>query len=168
MQSGLCHARSSRPKTGVGVGLLFVQVVPLTQAVCSSLTPLLVKFGWTKKNLLEPDVNLRPPDWRAGALPTELTSPIFLALGYWRASYFCQYLFVNTRSGRGALFWSPYFEPNKVGENVKLLCFFSLLCYVLLKQKNYSSWEGVAGGNPAATVWAVYTNLGWCRNIPIA
>ena len=25
------------------------------------------------KNLLEQDLNLRPPDWRAGALPTELT-----------------------------------------------------------------------------------------------
>ena len=23
------------------------------------------KFGWTKKNLLERDLNLRPPDWRA-------------------------------------------------------------------------------------------------------
>ena len=27
------------------------------------------KFGWTKKNLLELDLNLRSPDWRAGALP---------------------------------------------------------------------------------------------------
>ena len=33
------------------------------------------EFGWTKKNLLERDSNLRPPDWRAGALPTELSSP---------------------------------------------------------------------------------------------
>ena len=29
---------------------------------------ILDKFGWTKKNLLERDLNLRPPDWRAGAL----------------------------------------------------------------------------------------------------
>ena len=35
-----------------------------------------INFGWTKKNLLERDLNLRPPDWRAGALPTELTSAI--------------------------------------------------------------------------------------------
>ena len=32
------------------------------------------KFGWTKKNWLERDLNLRPPDWSAGALPTELYS----------------------------------------------------------------------------------------------
>ena len=32
------------------------------------------------------DLNLRPPDWRAGALPTELTSPILAV------SLFCQYL----------------------------------------------------------------------------
>ena len=31
-----------------------------------------INFGWTKKNLLERDLNLQPPDWRAGALPTEL------------------------------------------------------------------------------------------------
>ena len=28
-----------------------------------------------KENWLERDLNLRPPDWRAGALPTELSSP---------------------------------------------------------------------------------------------
>ena len=44
------------------------------------------KFGWTKKNLLDRDLNLRPPDWRAGDLPTELTSPILAV------SLFCQYL----------------------------------------------------------------------------
>ena len=38
------------------------------------------------KNLPEGDLNLRPPDWRAGALPTELTSPILAV------SLFCQYL----------------------------------------------------------------------------
>ena len=38
---------------------------------------LLKHFGWTKTNLLERDLNLRPPDWRAGAPPTELTSPTF-------------------------------------------------------------------------------------------
>ena len=43
------------------------------------------KFGWTKKNWLERDLNLRPPDWRAGALPTELSSPT-LAI-----SLLCQY-----------------------------------------------------------------------------
>ena len=32
-----------------------------------------IYFVWTKKNLLERDLNLRPPDWRAGALPTKLT-----------------------------------------------------------------------------------------------
>ena len=32
----------------------------------------IINFGWTKKNLPERDLNLRPPDWRAGALPTEL------------------------------------------------------------------------------------------------
>ncbi len=33
-------------------------------------------FGWTKKYLLERDLNLRDPDLPAGALPTELCSPI--------------------------------------------------------------------------------------------
>ena len=41
---------------------------------------------WTKKNWVEQDLNLRPPDWHAGALPTELTSPVLAA------SLFCQYL----------------------------------------------------------------------------
>ena len=44
------------------------------------------EFGWTKKKLLERDLNLRPPDWRAGAIPTEQSSPT-LAI-----SLFCQYL----------------------------------------------------------------------------
>ena len=35
-----------------------------------------INFGWTKKNWLERDMNLRPPHWRAVALPTELTSPV--------------------------------------------------------------------------------------------
>ena len=37
-------------------------------------------------NLRERDLNLRPPDWRAGALPTELSSPILPIF------LFCQYL----------------------------------------------------------------------------
>ena len=36
----------------------------------------LINFIWTKTNLLERDLNLQPLDWCAGALPTELTSPI--------------------------------------------------------------------------------------------
>ena len=43
-------------------------------------------YGWTKKNWLERDLNLRPPDWRAGALPTQLSSPTLAV------SLFCQYL----------------------------------------------------------------------------
>ena len=39
-----------------------------------------------KENWLERDLNLRPPDWRAGALPTELSSPTLAV------SLFCQYL----------------------------------------------------------------------------
>ena len=35
-----------------------------------------------KENWLERDLNLRPPDWRAGALPTELSSPtLVVSLG---------------------------------------------------------------------------------------
>ena len=45
-----------------------------------------MNFGWTKKKLLERDLNLRPPDWHAGAPPTELTSPILAVY------LFCQYL----------------------------------------------------------------------------
>ena len=55
---------------------LFENVV---EADADQLHKELYKFGWTKKNLLEQDSNLRPPDWRAGALPTELYSwEIFL------------------------------------------------------------------------------------------
>ena len=43
------------------------------------------KFLWTKKSWLEWDLNLRPPDWRAGALPTELISPVLVV------TLFCQY-----------------------------------------------------------------------------
>ena len=41
----------------------------------NSPTPFFIKFGWTKTNLLERDLNLRPLDWRTRALPTELSSP---------------------------------------------------------------------------------------------
>ena len=47
---------------------------------------IIAKFGWTKKNWLGRDLNLRPPDWRAGTLPTELSSPTLAV------SLFCQYL----------------------------------------------------------------------------
>ena len=40
------------------------------------------------KNLLERDLNLWPPDWRAGALPTVLTNPTCVLA----VSLFCQYL----------------------------------------------------------------------------
>ena len=45
-----------------------------------------INFGWTKKNLLERDLNLWPLDWCASTLPTELTSPIL------EVSLFCQHL----------------------------------------------------------------------------
>ena len=46
----------------------------------------MINFLWTKKKLLKRDLNLRLSDWHAGALPTELTSPILAV------SLFCQYL----------------------------------------------------------------------------
>ena len=55
-----------------------------------------INFGWTKKNLLERDLNLRPRDWRAGALPTELTSHILAV------SLFCQYLCSERGGGQGS------------------------------------------------------------------
>ena len=60
---------------------------------------LLINFGWTKNNLLERDLYLRPPDWRTGALPTELT----IAL-YWRSPYFVN-IFVR---GRQSEVMKPY------------------------------------------------------------
>ena len=48
-----------------------------------SLSICFVNIGWTKKNLLEWDLNLQPLDGRAGALPT---APILAV------SLFCQYL----------------------------------------------------------------------------
>ena len=47
---------------------------------------LLKKFDEQRNILNLRYLNLRPPDWRAGALPTELTSPILAV------SLFCQYL----------------------------------------------------------------------------
>ena len=49
-------------------------------------------FLMNKQKLLERDLNLRPPDWRAVALPTELTSPILAV------SLFCQYLCIVRKS----------------------------------------------------------------------
>ena len=63
-----------------------------------TVTWIIDKFGWTKKNWPERDSNLRPPDWRAGALPTELSSPILAV------SLFCQYLC----SGRQSELMKPY------------------------------------------------------------
>ena len=59
-------------------------MVRYVQSICMLLC-LKIHFGWTKKNLLERDLNLRPPDWRAGVLPTELTSAILAVC------LFCQY-----------------------------------------------------------------------------
>ena len=58
-----------------------------------------INFGWTKKNWLERHLNLQPPDWRASALPTELTSPILAV------SLFCQYLCLG---GRQSEVMKPY------------------------------------------------------------
>ena len=33
-------------------------------------------FWMNREKLSRADLNLRPPDWRTGALPTELSSPI--------------------------------------------------------------------------------------------
>ncbi len=47
-------------------------------------------LGWTKKSCLEWDLNLRPPDLRASALPTELCSlnvgglPVFVSISVCR------------------------------------------------------------------------------------
>ena len=42
-------------------------------------------YSYSEFFLLERDLNLRPPDWRAGALPTEVSSPALAV------SLFCQY-----------------------------------------------------------------------------
>ena len=70
-----------------------VQCFNLVARICLLL--LLDKFGWTKKKWLERDLNLRPPDWRAGALPTELSSPTLAV------SLFCQYLCLGDASQTG-------------------------------------------------------------------
>ena len=66
----------------------------------------LKSFWWTKTNLLERDLNLRPPAWRAGALPTELTIHILVV------SLFCQYLCSggshSTMTGRYRLVRYPF------------------------------------------------------------
>ena len=57
------------------------------------------KFGWTKINLLERDLNLRPSDWRAG-----LYQLSYLAL-HWRSPYF-----VNICSSQKS--WNKRFNHN--------------------------------------------------------
>ena len=65
-----------------------IQARHKTSSEISGCIELKTNCGWTKKNWLERDLNLRPPDWRAGALPTELhvTSPTFILA----VSLFCQ------------------------------------------------------------------------------
>ena len=80
----LCNS----PETEEAVKLMYMYVCVILFEIRSAytLTKFKHKFGWTKNNLLEQDLNLRPPDWRAGALPTELSSPTLAV------SLFCQYL----------------------------------------------------------------------------
>ena len=105
-----------------------------------------LNFGWTKKNVLEQDLNLRPPDWRAGALPTELTSPILAV------SLFCQYLCSGApvRSHETIYMYCPLFsqgsrpsydttwEEAVRGCTIKGYNFFSTIIYtVCTKQKHF-------------------------------
>ena len=76
-------------------------------------------FGWTKKNWLERDLNLRPPDWRAGVLPTELTSPILAV------SLFCQYKDIDKIGLVSSVGRAPA-HPEVTGSNPALVN-FSLL-----------------------------------------
>ena len=46
---------------------LLLEVIIIILVINNGYLPL------TKTNILERDSNLRPPDWRAGALPTQLT-----------------------------------------------------------------------------------------------
>ena len=70
----------------------------------------LLFLGRTKQNLRELDLNLRPPDWHAGALPTELTSPISAV------SLFCQYLCSGGGGGRLSVniwLWCIFYKTNQ-------------------------------------------------------
>ena len=66
---------------------LFMILILYVESIIQNIhTICLNKFGWTKTNWRERDLNPRPPDWRARALPTELSSPTLAV------SPFCQYL----------------------------------------------------------------------------
>ena len=62
---------------------------------------------WTKKHWLERDLNLRPLDWRAGALPTELTSPTLAV------SLFCQYLCSGGASQKSLNHILPFIQGSR-------------------------------------------------------
>ena len=66
-------------KTGDGLPFWEFDIIIIIIIIIKGnwLGAFLDKFGWTKKNLLEQDLNLRPPDCCAGALPTELSRPDF-------------------------------------------------------------------------------------------
>ena len=77
-----------------------------------------------KENWLERDLNLRPPDWRTGALPTELSSPTLAV------SLFCQYLC----SGAPVIFNVSW--PHKTWKNKHLISLVSFQCKSLLFENN--------------------------------
>ena len=87
-----------------------------------------LNFGWTKKNVRERDLNLRPPDWRADALPTELTSPIL------EVSLFCQYLCSGGGGGASQKSWNHILPfslgscPNVFNSTNTDCCIFTYHC----------------------------------------
>ena len=101
-------------------------------------------FGWTKKNLLERGLNLRPPDWRAGALPTELSSPT-LAVSL---HVFCQYLcsVVPVRSHETIYMYCPLARDHAPSSDatweqaVEDVTFYNKKCYFVCVFCLYSVW----------------------------
>ena len=87
-------------------------------------------FGWTKKNLLERDSNLRPPDWRAGALPTELSSPILAV------SQFCQYLCLGAPFRSHTTIFFIVYLFNLFNSFLLMIFFFRLFTIILYEWRN--------------------------------
>ena len=83
-----------------------------------------------RKKLLERDLNLRPLDWRAGALPTELSSPTM--------SHSSQFFFVQNREtanvglDSSGLVEPRHFNPEVAGSSSALVN-FSLFIQIYLK-----------------------------------
>ena len=97
-------------------------------------------------------MNLGPPDWRAGALPTELTGPISLKIyiGFiWRWSSFCQHYHCCTfpwfkvskhthRSSFEPMLYLPWFKVSKHTHRSSFCQHYQCCTFPWFKESKYT------------------------------